>query len=553
MEDPMRKLLLTGAAIAALGLPAHAADLALLLGNSNYQRIDDLRSGTALTDSEAKLQTAGFSVLIEDDADAAEIRSRFRDFVTRAPEADRLVVALSGRFAHSDGETWYLPVDVRDTSLPEAVSEALPLSAVMTVLAAHPGRAVLLLGAADDAGNGNGLTQPGIGTLDIPQGVTVLRGSPKNVASLMSGNLTEPGASLMRSAQSADLTASGYMTQDLTLVTEPTGKKPAPVKTPEADPSAPYWDMARSEDSITAYQLYLDRYPNGVNAAQAKQRIQQLRDEPQQKAKAAEEALNLSRDQRREVQQYLTILKFDPKGVDGIFGPGSRGAIARWQKANGFDDTSYLTRAQLTALTAQGEKRAAELKAEAEARQAKIDQQDRAYWEQTGKAGDEAGLRAYLKKYPDGLFAELAQERLDKIEADRRSEAQAADRADWDAARKADTIASYRDYLASRSDPAFKAEAEARIAELQQQNQQSDAMDAAAAKEAALNLPGVAKSLVEQRLAQMGLKPGKVDGVFDKDTRRAIRRYQTAGGLEATGYLDQATVAQLLAGAIGAR
>ncbi|MBD3804195.1 MAG: peptidoglycan-binding protein [Thioclava sp.] len=549
----MRKLLLTGVALAALGLPANAADLALVLGNANYDRIDDLRGADAPTKAEAGLQQAGFSVLTEDDADASEIRARFRDFVTRAADADQIVVALSGRFIHTDAETWFLPTDMRDISLPEAVSEALPLSAVMSVLASHPGQAVLLLGGADDEGTGRGLTQPGIGDLAIPQGVTVLRGSPREVASLMSGDLVKPGAPLMRAAQSEGLVASGFLPGSYSFLAAGTQDAPAPIATPQADPSAPYWDMARAEDSITAYQLYLDRYPRGPNADEARARIATLKAEPERQAKADEAALNLSRDQRREVQQNLTILDFDPKGVDGIFGPGSRGAITRWQRASGFEPTGYLTRAQLTALSAQGEKRAAELKAEAEARQAEIDRQDRAYWEQTGKAGDEAGLRAYLKKYPDGLFAELAQERLDTIEADRRAEAQAADRADWDVARQADTIASYRDYLASRSNPAFKAEAEARIAELQQQSQESDAIKAAKAREDALGLPSVAKSLVEQRLAQMGLKPGKVDGVFDDNTRRAIRRFQKAGGLTVTGYLDQPTVAQLLAGSIGFR
>lgn len=549
----MRKLLLTGVAVAVLGLPAHAADLALVLGNANYERLDDLRGADAPAKSEDALQQAGFSILSEDDADAAEIRARFRDFVTRAAGADRVAVALSGHFAQSGNETWFLPTDARDLSLPEAVSEALPLSAVMTVLAAHPGQAVLMLGESDETSSDTGLTRPGIGTLTIPQGVTVLRGSPKQVANLMSDGLTKPGARLLSEAQSEGLSVEGFGPTDYSFVTASSDAPPAPVPTPKADPSAAYWDLAQSQDTIDAYQLYLQRYPDGPKASDARDRIATLKAEPARQAKADEEALNLSRDQRREIQQNLTILNFDPKGVDGIFGPGSRGAIGRWQKANGFDETGYLNRAQLTALSAQGEKRAAELEAEAKARQAEIDRQDRVYWEQTGKAGDEAGLRAYLKKYPDGLFAELAQERLDKIEADRRSEAQAADRADWDAAQKADTVAAYRDYLASRSNPAFQTEAEARIAELQQQSQDSGAMKAAKAREDALGLSPMARSLVERRLAQMGLKPGKVDGVFDDKTRRAIRRYQKAGGLETTGYLDQATVAQLLAGAIGLR
>jgi peptidoglycan hydrolase-like protein with peptidoglycan-binding domain len=46
------------------------------------------------------------------------------------------------------------------------------------------------------------------------------------------------------------------------------------------------------------------------------------------------------------------------------------------------------------------------------------------------------------------------------------------------------------------------------------------------------------------------LKPGAVDGAFDEDTRRAIRRYQDARKLRVSGYLDQATVVRLMADTI---
>jgi peptidoglycan hydrolase-like protein with peptidoglycan-binding domain len=52
--------------------------------------------------------------------------------------------------------------------------------------------------------------------------------------------------------------------------------------------------------------------------------------------------------------------------------------------------------------------------------------------------------------------------------------------------------------------------------------------------------------LVEARLQQLGLNPGAVDGRIDNDTRGAIRRYQRDRQLTASGYLDQATVSQML-------
>lgn len=69
----------------------------------------------------------------------------------------------------------------------------------------------------------------------------------------------------------------------------------------------------------------------------------------------------------------------------------------------------------------------------------------------------------------------------------------------------------------------------------------------ARAEEAALGLNPVARRLAEARLADLGLNPGAVDGTFDKDTRRAIRRYQDARRLPVSGYLDRVTAVRLMA------
>jgi peptidoglycan hydrolase-like protein with peptidoglycan-binding domain len=61
----------------------------------------------------------------------------------------------------------------------------------------------------------------------------------------------------------------------------------------------------------------------------------------------------------------------------------------------------------------------------------------------------------------------------------------------------------------------------------------------------------VLRRLIESRLAQLGYSPGQVDGRFDRDTRGAIGRYQSRYNLPATGYLDQGTLARLLADTIG--
>ena len=56
-------------------------------------------------------------------------------------------------------------------------------------------------------------------------------------------------------------------------------------------------------------------------------------------------------------------------------------------------------------------------------------------------------MRAYIARYPDGLFSEVARDRLAAIEAERLAEAQADERALWEeGARPLDTIDAYDRY-----------------------------------------------------------------------------------------------------------
>ena len=63
---------------------------------------------------------------------------------------------------------------------------------------------------------------------------------------------------------------------------------------------------------------------------------------PTKNSKEAEAALELTRSQRVWVQKGLGALRFDVGAADGIFGPRTRAAIARWQSARGEPPTGHL-------------------------------------------------------------------------------------------------------------------------------------------------------------------------------------------------------------------
>lgn len=68
-----------------------------------------------------------------------------------------------------------------------------------------------------------------------------------------------------------------------------------------------------------------------------------------------EAALELSRSERREIQNRLRLVAHDPRGADGVFGPNTRTAISSWQAEQGFPVSGYLDDLQLTALREQSE------------------------------------------------------------------------------------------------------------------------------------------------------------------------------------------------------
>ncbi|SIO15014.1 peptidoglycan-binding domain-containing protein [Vannielia litorea] len=535
--------------VLALTAPPALADRALILGQPEGGRGI---FGASPPDLAAAYEDAGFTVIGGSPATAQLMREGLARFLQGIEGERRLVIHLSGPIVHAGSDSWLLADDAERPNLASVAGQGLALSTVLEIAAAVPGQSVVLIGASaapDQLGPG---LAAGLGLLDVPQGVTVIRGRSAQVGAFAVGPLLEQGRSLAALVEGTEaVTGEGYLSDATIWRPEgETSEAPATDDAPVADAAdveRAVWESAVDADSKEAYLGYLARYPLGQFAAQARKAIAEIEAEPYRAERKAEEALELSRDERRQIQRNLTVLDYRPRGIDGIFGPGTRGAIKAFQEKNGFPPSTYLTRQQITRLAEQAERRTAELEAEAERRRLEAERQDRAYWEVTGAAGDEAGLRVYLKKYPDGIYSQIAQEQLSIIEEDKRRQAAAQDRAAWDVAVQGNTVASYRAYLVAYPQGAFAEEARAQIDRLTEEA--SPDRQEAEAREEALGLPQFTRVLVERRLAQLGLEPGPTDGEFDQQTRRAIRRFQRDRELEVTGYLDEATVSRMLADA----
>ncbi|MCC5973342.1 MAG: peptidoglycan-binding protein [Rubellimicrobium sp.] len=538
----------------ALPLQALARDAALILGNERYEVLGRISRAADVTQAADGLAALGFAVSALPNGRADSTAEALAAFLEAVPEAERIVVALSGRFVTDGRRSWFLTAEADAPGILSLGTEAVSLDALMTVLAGVPGQALLILGVEVDNGQAfDRWLSEGLGPLDIPQGVTVIRGRPRDVSDFMTADLLRPAGDLTELvARNRRIAMTGFTPRSLVFMpgaVVPPPPEPQEDQTAEADRMVEraLWEGAVALDTIEAYRNYLRRYPVGAFAAQAEAAIEAIRAEPFRAARIDEDALDLSRDKRRDIQRKFTLLGYNTGGIDGIFGPMTRGSITNWQQQNGLPQTGYLTAEQIARLDAQAARRSAELEAEAERQRQTAIRADRAFWDETGALGTEAGLRAYLGRYPDGIFAEEAAATLALLEERDRQRAQVEERQAWDRAREVDTVAAYRTYLRLYPEGQFRGNAQARIVALTPEDGGAALRPAARVGEEALNLNAQTRRLVEQRLADLGLEPGAVDGTFDNQTRRAIRNYQRDHNLPATGFLDETVLVRLLA------
>ena len=441
----------------------------------------------------------------------------------------------------------------------------VPLDLAMRIAAEKPGKAVIFLDGAQLRGFAPAeFVEPGLAALEGPEGVLVIsaaepghavRRSPwrdSRFARLIVDRFLQPGDATMEVAAGADAPTylSGSVDDDFAIVPAPEPVEPGGL---EYEIELAYWRTAERSGEAEDYAVYLEKYPKGVFAKFARERLG-MRDEadkvPEQPQVPpeiqTERDLNLSRIRKRQIQTWLLVLGHDPKGIDGLFGPGTRRAVRGWQGKNGFVANSWLTAEQLDMLRRQGEAELAEQRRIAEEQRRIREAEDNAYWSGTGALATPDGYRAYLEDYPEGLHAKVARAALAKIaEAKSDEKAQRELRA-FNKAKKKDTAEEYRKYLGKYPEGIYRDEALARLDKIESAERAKARLKKLQAAERALKLSRSDRQSIERRLAFLGFAPGSADGKFDSKTRAAIRGYQASRELKGKGYLNRDTVVLLV-------
>ncbi|MEO0485498.1 MAG: peptidoglycan-binding protein [Pseudomonadota bacterium] len=518
----MIKHLITTATLALTG-SAVVADVAVLITDGSTSR--------QAARAESALVAQGFELYEATRKGPDDIAALLAEAFTAAEPGEAVVVYLGGTTVQIGARTYHASSRTRGITAFNAGARATDIGVILDAMAAYPGRALLLIGEQRAPITLGDVDRP-LGQLvaELPAGVTLVSGSAPALLGNLERLLRTPGASVQESFSGQLI--SGYAPDGVAFLPE----APDTFGTLSADAEEElYWQLAQDMGTSDALRAYLRRYPAGLFAADAERTLDAYRADPALQAEALERNLGLDRAARRAVQADLTVLGFDTRGVDGILGRGSRAALSAWQGSRGFVETGYLTANQLAALSG-----------EAETRRAEERRADSAYWARTGINGSERGLRAYLDRYPDGIHAANARRSLAEFEDARAQSRAAADRRRWEDALDTGSVAGFESYLREFPDGLYAEDAREEI-ERRSQPSVSDAQIARDRSEEGdvLGNP-ILKLLAEQRMTQLGYGPGRVDGRFDDATRAAIRAFQTASGLPATGYVSRATGARLL-------
>lgn len=142
----------TAGAAAQQFLSSDAARVALVVGNSNYEAVDDLpNAGNDARLVADTLQAIGFDVSLIIDAGGGDFAGAVTSFAENVPEGAVVVVYYAGHGVQVEGQNYLLPVDVALKSMAEVQRVSVSATAILEGLAkSKPATTILILDACRD-------------------------------------------------------------------------------------------------------------------------------------------------------------------------------------------------------------------------------------------------------------------------------------------------------------------------------------------------------------------------------------------------------------------
>ena len=382
---------------AALGPAAGGAEdrVALVVGNGGYDRQHIPPLSNPVNDARlmaGALEGAGFQVRLVTDADIATMRAEIEGFGKELRRAGDDAVGLfyyAGHGVESRGTNYLIPVGAEIESAVEFEIDAVPARWVLSFMEAAGNRLNLVILDAcrnNPFGTGRGAPQ-GLASMDAPSGSLIAysaapgqtatdgTGDNSPYTAALATKLAEPGLRLedvfkrvrveVEAATRGEQTpwensslrgdfyfvAPAVQTPAQTPTTVAAVTPPPPSPAPQREAGQAAYEAAERTGTVAAFRLVVERFPGTFYAALAKEQIAKL-ENAAPAAEAAEGLLGLKRDERRRIQAALSASGFQLGSPDGLFGPRTRDAIARWQSEEGVEATGYLDAAAARTLLA---------------------------------------------------------------------------------------------------------------------------------------------------------------------------------------------------------
>ncbi|MFA6922248.1 MAG: caspase family protein, partial [Gallionella sp.] len=411
-------------AVSQVSNAASEQRIALVIGNGAYSNAPLKNPVNDAKDMAIKLRGLGFDVIERNDLKTRQIGSTLREFRSKLVPGAVALVFYAGHGLQIKGDNYLPAVDAEINSEEDVPNQSLAVKQIMDVLDESKSRLNLVF---LDACRNNPYARSfrssdrGLARISAPSGTLISYATrPGSVAADGDGRnglytsklLAQMNSNLqieqalkrvvsdvkaasqgrqepwMEGSIEGDFCFAGCSASNAAQIASPV---PAPARIKGRDEiEQETWESARDSGSIDAIQEYLKHYPKGRFVGQAKVQIA---------ARKAEQV----------------------KPVEPVISSGARtdGESDLWtevQKGNTKDDyDAYLTQHPKGKYAALARIRINKLQEEVSVEAARWDQ---GAWEAADQSGSEDGYKGYLKGWPDGRYASLAQVRLRKLQAD---------------------------------------------------------------------------------------------------------------------------------------
>ena len=285
--------------------PAAAKRVALVIGNDSYATLDNLNNARKdARDMAAKLEDLDFEVILKLDAGRLEIGRALTTFRNRLAGSEAGLVFYAGHGIEADGKNWLIPSDAQVESDDDLAFQALDARDFLTYMqqAGVPVNIVILDACRDNPlpqrtrSAARGLSVSSTPVIKGMGTVMLFSAGPGEQAAdgLKGGNGVFTGA-LLKALDHPGLKVEDVFKRTARAVQRITGKQQTPAysttltgdfyfrpgggggggQTPP-DPDTVFWQTIQDSGNVEDFQLYLRRFPNGVYAALARRRIEEL-------------------------------------------------------------------------------------------------------------------------------------------------------------------------------------------------------------------------------------------------------------------------------------